>query len=701
MDKNDYEENMDGQLNLFEELNNEESKKNLSDEKKEIFEEIKKLRKQIEYYNKKYYEDDEPEISDYAYDKLSVKLRKLEHDNPEFASDKSPTQKVGGKAKNIFKKVNHEVQMQSLQDVFELSDVEEFVNKVKSEFGENVEFVVETKIDGLSISLEYENGKLVRASTRGDGFVGEDVTENVKMISDVPQILNSNDTIEIRGEVYLPRAEFENINNELLKQGKTLLANPRNAAAGTLRQLDTKLVKSRNLSIFVFTVLKGELGFETDTENLEYLKKIGVKTVEYMKKCKNSNDVINAILEIGRLRDLLEYDIDGAVINVNNLAYRQEMGKTVKVPKWSVAYKYPPEQKKTKIIDIVTQVGRTGQVTPMAILEPVRVAGSVISKTTLHNFDYIEEKDIRVGDIAIIEKAGDVIPEVVDVLKDKRDGTEPKYVTPLNCPVCGEKLEKEEDIVALRCTNSECPATIYRSIVHFVSRDCMDITGMGEAAIESLIDAKLLQDVSDIYYLKYDDILSLERFAPKSTLNLIEAINKSKSKSLDKLLFGLGIRHIGKKAAKVLSENFDSIYDIMNATSDKLNLLSDFGSIMSDSIVEFFSKEKTKQIISKLDEAGVNLKGTVNKKDSNKFEGLTFCVTGSFDGYKREDVAKIIESNSGKFSSSVSKKTSYLVAGEEAGSKLKKAEELGVKIISINELFELLNKDSDDSSENV
>lgn len=664
---------------------------NLSTDKKAIYEEIKFLRKQIEHYNKLYYEEDNSDLSDYAYDKLTVKLRMLEHANPEFIDDSSPTQKVGGKVKKGFSEVKHDVQMQSLQDVFSYEEVEDFVNKVMDEFGEDTEFVVETKIDGLSVSLEYENGKLVRGSTRGDGFVGEDVTENIKVIKDIPHELKSNDTLEIRGEVYLPRSEFEKINEDLLKKGKQLLANPRNAAAGTLRQLDSKLVEERNLSIFVFTILKGNT-FKTDSESLNYLNSIGVKTIEYMKVCKGVREVLNAIEEIGNLRDSLPYDIDGAVINVNDIGYRTEMGKTAKVPKWSVAYKYPPEQKQTKILDIVTQVGRTGQVTPMAILNPVRIAGSVISKTTLHNFDYIKEKDIRIGDIAIVEKAGDVIPEVVDVVKDKRNGTEVEYDIPTVCPVCGEYLEKEDDIVALRCTNSECPALTYRSIVHFASRDCMDITGMGESVVESLIDAAFLKDVADIYYLKYNDIVMLERFAPKSTLNLIEAINKSKENTLDKLLFGLGIRHIGKKAAKILAQNYDSIFDIMNASVDEINSLPDFGRIMAESVVEFFAKQKTMEIVDKLNDAGVNLKGNKIEKQSNKFEGLTFVVTGSFDEYTREEIAEIIENNSGKFSTSVSKKTNYLVAGEEAGSKLKKANELGVEVISIDRLLEMLSE---------
>lgn len=660
-----------------------------ADNSKEIIDEMQRLIKQINYYNKKYYEEDTNEISDYAYDKLTVRLRELEAKYPNLKQKDSPTSKVGGKTKKIFSEVVHDVQMQSLQDVFSFEEVEAFVDKVCEEFGENTEFVVETKIDGLSVSLEYENGILVRGSTRGDGFVGEDVTQNIMMIKDIPQRLSSNDTVEVRGEVYLPRKEFESINNLLLEQGKTQLANPRNAAAGTLRQLNPELVKSRNLSIFVFTILKG-MNFNTDIESLEYLKSVGVKTIEYMKKCVGKDEVINAIMEIGRMRDSFAYDIDGAVVNVNNLAYRLEMGKTAKVPKWSVAYKYPPERKETKVIDIVTQVGRTGQVTPMAILNPVRVAGSQISKTTLHNFDYIEEKDIRIGDTVIIEKAGDVIPEVVEVVLDKRDGSEKRFDVPKVCPICGEELEKEEDIVALRCTNSECPALVYRSIIHFASRDCMDISGLGESIIEQLIDSALLKDVADIYYLKYEDILDLERFAPKSALKLIEAISATKNNSLDKLLFGLGIRHVGKKASKILAENFGDIYQIMEADFETLNALDDFGEIMANSIIEFFKKPETINIIEKLEEAGVNLKGNVSNKESDKLKDKIFVITGSFEEYSRNEIAEMIEKNSGKVSTSVSKKTSYLIAGEEAGSKLTKAQDLGINIIGLEELMDMI-----------
>ena len=660
------------------------------DDLMKIKDEIEKLRDEIRYHNKRYYDDDDPEISDYEYDMLNQKLKNYEKDYPEFITKDSPTQKVGGHSKNIFSQVTHDVQMQSLQDVFSFEDVVDFVKKMQDEYGENIEFTVETKIDGLSVSLEYENGRLVRGSTRGDGFVGEDVTENLKVVHGIPENLNTNDTFEVRGEVYLPRKEFESINEKLESAGKQILSNPRNAAAGTLRQLDTKLVKARNLSIFVFNLQKG-MKFNTHSESIEYIKNSGIKTIEYIKVCVGVDEVLKAIKEIGDLRETLPYDIDGAVVKINDLKLREEAGSTVKVPKWAVAYKYPPEQKETKLLDIKVQVGRTGQVTPMAILEPVRLAGSVISKTTLHNFDYVKEKDIKIGDIVVIQKAGDVIPEVINVVKAKRTGEEVSYEIPTNCPVCGEKLEKQEGEVALRCTNSECPALTYRSLVHFASRDAMDITGLGESIIEQLIDANLIHDIADIYYLKYEDIVVLDRFAPKSALNLIEAINKTKENSLDKLLFGLGMRHIGKKAAKVLSENFDDIYDISCASVEDINSLDDFGEIMAKSVVDFFAKEETLKLIKKLEDAGVNLKGSKKELSSKVLEGKVFVVTGSFDEYSRNDITKLIEDNAGKVSGSVSKKTSFVIAGDNAGSKLSKAESLGISVISIDEFKEMIN----------
>lgn len=659
-----------------------------------VKEEIDRLRSEIEYHNKKYYDEDEPEISDYEYDKLTQRLKKLEKEHPEYVTDDSPTRKVGGHSKNIFNQVTHDVQMQSLQDVFSFDDVKDFVFKMQREYGENIEFTVETKIDGLSVSLEYENGKFVRGSTRGDGFIGEDVTENLKMVDGIPDRLSTKDTFEVRGEVYLPRKEFESINEKLEESGKQILSNPRNAAAGTLRQLDPKLVRARNLSIFVFNLQKGKK-FSNHSESIEYIKNTGIKTIEYIKVCVGINEVLAAIEEIGKKRDSLPYDIDGAVVKINDLKLREEAGSTVKVPKWAVAYKYPPEQKETKLLDIKVQVGRTGQVTPMAILEPVRLAGSVISKTTLHNFDYVKTKDIKIGDTVVIQKAGDVIPEVINVVKSKRTGDEKEYNVPTICPVCGEKLEKLENEVALRCTNSECPALTYRSLVHFASRDAMDISGLGGAIVEQLIDENLIKDIADIYYLKYEDIVILDRFAPKSAMNLINAIQNTKANTLDKLLFGLGMRHIGKKAAKILSENFDDIYEIGKASVEEINALDDFGEIMAKSVVDFFSKEQTKKLIQKLENAGVNLKGNKKELSSNKLKDKIFVVTGSFDDYSRNDITKLIEENSGKVSGSVSKKTSFLVAGENAGSKLSKAESLGIPVISIEELKEMIKENID------
>lgn len=659
-----------------------------------VKEEIDRLRSEIEYHNKKYYDEDEPEISDYEYDKLTQRLKKLEKEHPEYVTDDSPTRKVGGHSKNIFNQVTHDVQMQSLQDVFSFDDVKDFVFKMQREYGENIEFTVETKIDGLSVSLEYENGKFVRGSTRGDGFIGEDVTENLKMVDGIPDSLITKDTFEVRGEVYLPRKEFESINEKLEESGKQILSNPRNAAAGTLRQLDPKLVRARNLSIFVFNLQKGKK-FSNHSESIEYIKNTGIKTIEYIKVCVGINEVLAAIEEIGKKRDSLPYDIDGAVVKINDLKLREEAGSTVKVPKWAVAYKYPPEQKETKLLDIKVQVGRTGQVTPMAILEPVRLAGSVISKTTLHNFDYIKTKDIKIGDTVVIQKAGDVIPEVINVVKSKRTGDEKEYNVPTICPVCGEKLDKLENEVALRCTNSECPALTYRSLVHFASRDAMDISGLGGAIVEQLIDENLIKDIADIYYLKYEDIVGLDRFAPKSAMNLINAIQDTKANTLDKLLFGLGMRHIGKKAAKILSENFDDIYEIGKASVEEINALDDFGEIMAKSVVDFFSKEQTKKLIQKLENAGVNLKGNKKELSSNKLKDKIFVVTGSFDDYSRKDITKLIEENSGKVSGSVSKKTSFLVAGENAGSKLSKAESLGIPVISIEKLKEMIKENID------
>lgn len=649
-----------------------------------------KLIEEIKYHSNRYYNEDKPEISDYDYDMLMKRLKKIEKEHPEYISKDSPTQKIIGEVKKGFTKVTHEVPMQSLQDVFEFTEIEDFIRKVDE--NNSTDYVVETKIDGLSISLEYVDGVLVRGSTRGNGIIGEDVTENIKTIKNIPMKLKEKVTIEVRGEVYLPKKQFLILNERQEEMGKEPFANPRNAAAGTLRQLDSNLVKERKLDVFIFNVQKSEKVFETHSEMIEYCKYLGLNTIPYIKVCKNAEEAISKINEIGEMRSSLPFEIDGAVVKVNNLEVRRALGTTSKVPKWAIAYKYPPEEKETKVLDIITQIGRTGVLTPMAVLEPVYIAGSTISKTTLHNFDYIKEKDIRIGDIVTVHKAGDVIPEIEKVVIEKRNEDEVRvFETPIYCPECNEKLEKVNGEVALRCLNSECPAQLYRSIVHFASRDCMNIDGLGEAIVDQLIKEKLVQDLADIYYLKYDDLAKLDRFGNKKIENLLNAIEVTKQNSLDKLIFGLGVRHIGKKAAKILASSIDTIYDLSEISKEELLSLDEFGDKMADSIIKFFRRAKTIDLLNKLSDAGVNLKGIKVYRASSVFENKTFVITGSFEGISRTDLTKIIEDNSGKVSSSVSKKTDYLVAGEAAGSKLDKAQKLGVKVLSLDEFFELLD----------
>lgn len=649
-----------------------------------------KLIEEIKYHSNRYYNEDKPEISDYDYDMLMKRLKKIEKEHPEYISKDSPTQKIIGEVKKGFTKVTHEVPMQSLQDVFEFTEIEDFIRKVDE--NNSTDYVVETKIDGLSISLEYVDGVLVRGSTRGNGIIGEDVTENIKTIKNIPMKLKEKVTIEVRGEVYLPKKQFLILNERQEEMGKEPFANPRNAAAGTLRQLDSNLVKERKLDVFIFNVQKSEKVFETHSEMIEYCKYLGLNTIPYIKVCKNAEEAISKINEIGEMRSSLPFEIDGAVVKVNNLEVRKALGTTSKVPKWAIAYKYPPEEKETKVLDIITQIGRTGVLTPMAVLEPVYIAGSTISKTTLHNFDYIKEKDIRIGDIVTVHKAGDVIPEIEKVVIEKRNEDEVKiFETPIYCPECNEKLEKVNGEVALRCLNSECPAQLYRSIVHFASRDCMNIDGLGEAIVDQLIKENLVQDLADIYYLKYDDLAKLDRFGNKKIENLLNAIEVTKQNSLDKLIFGLGVRHIGKKAAKILASSIDTIYDLSEISKEELLSLDEFGDKMADSIIKFFRRAKTIDLLNKLSDAGVNLKGIKVYRASSVFENKTFVITGSFEGISRTDLTKIIEDNSGKVSSSVSKKTDYLVAGEAAGSKLDKAQKLGVKVLSLDEFFELLD----------
>ena len=675
---------MNEQLNLFGDVSKSKEEEKL--EKARV--EIEKLREEIEYHSDLYYNQDAPEISDYEWDKLMQRLKALEAKFPMLITASSPTQKVGGVTNSKFTKVEHEVSMQSLNDVFSYADVEEFVEKITNEYGEDTEFVVETKIDGLSVSLEYEKGKFVRGSTRGNGVVGENITQNLLCLEDIKENLNSQDTIEVRGEVYLLRARLDALNDELEKNNKPLLANARNAAAGTLRQLDTEVIKQRGLNIFVFNVQKSEKKFETHSESIEYLRDIGVSTIEYSKVAVGKEDVISKIEEIGKLRESLPYDIDGAVVKVNNLKLRDTLGTTTKVPRWAVAYKYPPEEKETVVQDIKIQVGRTGKITPLAIVNPTRVQGSVISKCTLHNFDYIKEKDIRIGDTVKIRKAGDVIPEIVSIVLNKRNEEAKEYITPTKCPVCGETLEKEEGQVDLRCVNSECEAQNYRAITHFASREAMNIDGMGEAVVEQLIDKGLIKDIADIYYLDVKDLINLDKFAYRSATNLMNAINKSKENPLDMLLFGLGIRHIGKKAAKTLAKAVNSIRDFEHMHIEDLTAIDEVGETMAESVIEFFTKQKTQELINRLEQAGVNTKGIKEEKVSDILQDQVIVITGSFEEISRTELSKLIELNGGKVSGSVSKKTTLVIAGENAGSKLDKATLLGIKVLSYNKFKE-------------
>jgi DNA ligase (NAD+) len=650
------------------------------------------LKDKINYYAAKYYNDDDPEISDFEYDMLMMQLRNMEKEHPELIAKDSPTQVIvaKGKVSEKFSEVTHEVPLQSLQDVFDLNDINDFINRVSKEV-ENPSYCVETKIDGLSVSLEYVDGILVRGSTRGNGLVGEDVTENLKVIKTIPSKLTEKVTITARGEVYLPREELERINEEREALGEKIFANCRNAAAGSLRQLDSSITASRNLSVFIFNMQKIE-GKEISShhESIEYMKKLGMNVIPYCKKCKTIDEIYSAIEEIGNLRASLPFDIDGAVIKVDDLKQREELGTTVKVPKWAVAYKYPPEKKETAVKDIVIQVGRTGALTPVAILDPVPVAGSIISKTTLHNEDFIKEKDIRIGDRVYIQKAGDVIPEVVEVLKDKRNGKETSFKMPNKCPVCGAPTERVEGEAVVRCTGIECPAQLFRSLVHFASRDAMDIEGLGPAVIEQLLDAKLISNIADIYSMKKEDLVALERMGDKSADNLINAINKSKSNTLDKLINSFGIRHVGGKSAKIIAQNFADLDAISNATIEELAGIHEVGQIMAESICEFFKNPQTKDLIKKLKNAGLNMNGMQIELKDSRFEGMTFVLTGTLPTLGRKEASDIIESFGGKVSGSVSKKTTYVLAGEEAGSKLTKAQELGVTIINEDEFNKMI-----------
>lgn len=660
----------------------------------EAKERIKKLRATLEYHAKKYYDEDKPEITDYEYDMMMNELKSLEKQFPELIDKESLTQKVGGHVKEGFKQVEHEVPLQSLQDVFSYDELRDFDDRVKKQLhdgGANLKYVVETKIDGLSMAIEYKDGKFVRAATRGNGLIGEDVSANALTIKSIPKELKEPINIIVRGEVFIGSKEFEKLNEEREVLGQSLFANARNAAAGSLRQLDPKITKTRPLDIFIFNVQKLEDNpFNSHYEQLNYLDKLGFNVNPVRILCNNIDEAIEAITKIGEDRENLSFGIDGAVIKVDNLDYREELGTTFKTPRWAIAYKYPPEQKETLLKDIICQVGRTGAITPMAVLEPVKVAGSTISKTTLHNEDFIKEKDLKIGDRVIIQKAGDVIPEVVEAVKSKRTGEEKEFIMPKVCPVCGAPTIREDGEAVTRCTGIECSAKALRNIVHFASKEGMEIDGLGYSIIEQLLDRKLINNIADIYSLKLEDVASLKKNGKKFAQNLIDAIEKSKSNDLFKLITGLGIRHIGAKSAKNLARKFRTMNNLMNASIEELSVQNDVGEITAKSIYEFFREEQSIDLINKLKLAGVNMESLEEENTDNRFEGKTFVLTGALSKYSRDEASDIIEKLGGKTSGSVSKKTSYVLAGEDAGSKLTKAQNLGVTVITEEEFEEMI-----------
>lgn len=669
-----------GQITFMEMENNQYSS---------VEEEITKLREKINYYSQLYYDMDNSPITDFEFDTMMNRLKKLEKEHPELITKDSPTQKVGGHVREDFAKVTHEVPLQSLQDVFSYEELYEFDKRIKQSGETN--YCVETKIDGLSCALKYEKGILVQGATRGDGVVGEDVTENVKKIKSIPHKLKEPLDITVRGEVFIGKKEFETLNEEREVMGETLFANARNAAAGSLRQLNPKITTQRPLDIYIFNVQKIEnKTWNSHWEELNYLANLGFNVVPFRKLCHTIDEAIDAIKEIGDNREELTFGIDGAVIKVDDLALREKIGTTFKVPKWAIAYKYPPEQKETIVKDIICQVGRTGAITPMAILEPVKVAGSTISKTTLHNEDFVKEKGLMIGDHVIIQKQGDVIPEVVDVLKEKRTGEEKVFQMPTTCPVCGAPAVREEGESAVRCTGIECPAKALRNIVHFASDEGMDIEGLGYKIVEQLIEKGLISNIADIYDLKLEDIASLKKNGKKFAQNLIDAIEESKNRDLSNLITALGIRHVGKKLAKVLARKYKTLDNLMSADVEELASKDDIGEVIAQSIHTFFNEEQTIDLINRLKSAGINTQSLQEESNDTRFEGKTFVLTGALSKYSREQASDIIERLGGKTSSSVSKKTSYVLAGEDAGSKLTKAQSLGVTVISEEEFEEMI-----------
>ncbi len=664
---------------------------------KEAAARMKHLAAEITKNSRLYYDLDAPVISDYDYDMMFKELKELEEKYPSLADPNSPTKRVGGEAATGFEPVTHTVPLGSLSDVFDFDEVRAFVERTKA-FDAECGYSVECKIDGLSVALRYENGVLVRGATRGDGRVGENVTGNLRTVRSIPLTLNTEklagmDTsvVEVRGEVYMPHSSFERLNAEREKRGEALFANPRNAAAGTLRQLDPKVCASRGLDIFVFNYQTGTLDFKEHDESLLALEKLGFRIIPYLKVVKTADEVISQIEEIGKMRGTLPFDIDGVVIKVNDLALRRTIGENSATPKWAVAYKFPPEEKETKLTDIVIQVGRTGILTPNAVLEPVKLAGTTVSRATLHNLDFIRERDIMIGDTVVLRKAGDIIPEVVRAVPEKRDGTQAPFEMPERCPSCGEpvELDEESEGSAYYCTNSDCPAQIMRNLIHFASKGAMDIDGLGPALLEKLHDTGLVKSIADIYSLTAEQLAGLERMGEKSAAKLISSIEKSKSAGLARFLSALGIRQVGDKAAAVIAARFGDIEELFKATPETLCEIDDVGEITAENIVSFFSHPQTRRMIDRLKNVGVVMTAEKAAAGDDRFAGMTFVLTGTLPDMTREQASALITSHGGKVSGSVSKKTSYVVAGAEAGSKLAKAESLGVPVIDEAELLRM------------
>lgn len=659
-------------------------------DKEQIKSEYEQLCKQAEQHNFNYYVLDDPTIEDDEYDRLMRRIKEIEAENPEIVSESSPTQHVGGFAINTFEKVTHEVQMGSLQDVFSKGELYEFDERVKKAVGKAV-YCVEPKIDGLSVSLEYKDGIFTRGSTRGDGFVGEDITKNLKTIKSIPMVLREKiPFIEVRGEVYMPKADFEKLVRKQLENDEQPAKNPRNAAAGSLRQKDSRVTASRGLDIFVFNLQRIE-GRELTchSESLDYMKLLGFNVIDGYKTFDNIEDAVSRIMEIGENRQSYSYDIDGAVIKVDDFELRNELGSTAKVPKWAVAFKYPPEEKETKLLDIEINVGRTGALTPVAVFEPVWLAGTTVSRAVLHNQDYIDSKDIRIGDIIAVRKAGDIIPEVVRSVSHA-ENSEP-FVIPHICPVCHGKAERAEDEAVIRCVNIDCPAQLLKNIEHFASRPAMNIDGLGEAVVKQLVENRLISTVADLYSLQQQDLEMLPGFAKVSASKLIANIENSKTNSPDRLLFALGIKGIGQKNAQLLMKHFGSIEKLSETSPEEISAVENFGDILANNIFTALHEPHMTELIERLKSYGVN---TVYQSDvkSDKLAGLTFVITGTLPDMTRDEAKTLIEQNGGKCSGSVSKKTSYVLAGEEAGSKLTKAQQLGVTVISQQQLIEMIGE---------